>query len=210
MQTNQFKNVLFTPYIGEKYQQGYQGKKVLVLGESHYSADEEGNASLDDPTFTNYIVQEFINYQNGEREHSSWMNTFTKFAKAFHNGDLSANEIVNFWERVAFYNYVQEPMAAPRQSPTTEQFTKSEKAFWEVLEVCQPDIVVVWGDRLWVKMPYTGEYQPKENTLINKGKGFYYYKVGNKEIAAMYILHPSAQKFQYQTVYNQLKEAFSL
>ena len=49
MQTTQFKNVLFTPYIGEKYLQGYQGKKVLVLGESHYSADENGNASLDDP-----------------------------------------------------------------------------------------------------------------------------------------------------------------
>ena len=58
MQAKQFKNVLFTPYIGEKYQQGYQDKKLLVLGESHYSADEDGNASLDDPTFTNYIVQE--------------------------------------------------------------------------------------------------------------------------------------------------------
>ena len=161
MQTTQFKNVLFTPYIGEKYQQGYQGKKVLVLGESHYSADEDGNASLDDPTFTNYIVQEFINYQKGKREHNNWMNTFTKFAKVFHNGDLSTNEIVEFWERVAFYNYVQEPMAAPRQSPTTEQFTKSEKAFWEVLEVCRPDIIVVWSHRLWVKMPYTGEYQCK-------------------------------------------------
>ena len=210
MQTNQFKNVLFTPYIGEKYQQGYQGKKVLVLGESHYSADENRNASLDDPTFTNYIVQEYINYQKGERGHSNWMKTFTRFVKAFYNRNLSANEIVNFWERVAFYNYVQEPMATPRQSPTTEQFTKSEKAFWEVLEVCQPDIIVVWSHRLWVKMPYTGEYQSKENTLINKGKGFYYYKVRNKEIATMYIPHPSAQNFQYQTVYNELKEAFNL
>ncbi|EKY16362.1 MULTISPECIES: hypothetical protein [Capnocytophaga] len=35
----------------------------------------------------------------------------------------------------------------------------------------------------------TGEYQSKENALIDKGKGFYYYKVGNKEIVAMYIPH---------------------
>ncbi|EJF36426.1 hypothetical protein HMPREF1320_2091 [Capnocytophaga sp. oral taxon 335 str. F0486] len=34
-----------------------------------------------------------------------------------------------------------------------------------------------------------GEYQSKENALINKGKSFYYYKVGNKEIVAMYIPH---------------------
>ncbi|MDU6659453.1 MAG: hypothetical protein E6494_04960 [Capnocytophaga sp.] len=32
----------------------------------------------------------------------------------------------------------------------------------------------------------TGEYQSKENALIDKGN---YYKVGNKEIAAMYIPH---------------------
>ncbi|GJH40595.1 hypothetical protein RCZ04_11450 [Capnocytophaga sp. HP1101] len=208
--TKQLHSVLFTPYIGEKYEQGYQGKKVLVLGESHYSADAEGNASLDDPTFTNYIVQEFKNYQKGEREHANWMRTFTKFAKVFHNGELSADEIVDFWERVVFYNYVQEPMAGPRQSPTTEQFAKSEKAFWEVLETYQPDIIVVWSHRLWINMPYTGEYRSKENTLINKGKGFYYYKVGNKEIAAMYISHPSATNFHYQTVYNELKEAFNL
>jgi len=35
----------------------------------------------------------------------------------------------------------------------------------------------------------TGEYQSEENALIDKGKDFYYYKVGNKEIVAMYIPH---------------------
>lgn len=35
----------------------------------------------------------------------------------------------------------------------------------------------------------TGEYQSEENALIDKGKSFYYYKVGNKEIVAMYIPH---------------------
>jgi hypothetical protein len=35
----------------------------------------------------------------------------------------------------------------------------------------------------------TGEYQSEENALIDKGKSFYYYKVGNKEIIAMYIPH---------------------
>ena len=36
MEAKQFKNVFFIPYIGDKYEQGYHGKKVLVLGESHY------------------------------------------------------------------------------------------------------------------------------------------------------------------------------
>ena len=29
-------NVFFTPYIGPNYPQGYKGKKILALGESHY------------------------------------------------------------------------------------------------------------------------------------------------------------------------------
>ena len=101
-------------------------------------------------------------------------------------------------------------MVAPRQSPTEEQFAKSEKAFWEILETYQPDIIIVWGQRLWTKLPYTGEYLPKENTLINNGKGLYYYKVKDKKISAMYITHPSASSFHYQTVYDELKECFSL
>ena len=105
---------------------------------------------------------------------------------------------------------MQVPMVAPRQSPTEEQFAESEKAFWEILETYQPDIIIVWGQRLWTKLPYTGEYLPKENTLINNGKGLYYYKVRDKKIPAMYITHPSASSFHYQTVYDELKECFSL
>ena len=58
---------------------------------------------------------------------------------------------------------------------------------------------VYWKRRLKNYPKNTGEYQSKENALINKDKGFYYYKVGNKEIAAMYISHPSAPNFDYQT-----------
>ena len=34
-------NVFFTPYIGPNYPQGYKGKKILALGESHYINDDD-------------------------------------------------------------------------------------------------------------------------------------------------------------------------
>lgn len=214
MEAKQFKNVFFIPYIGDKYEQGYHGKKVLVLGESHYCADDDGNTSIEDypewESLTNEVIESFKEYLRGNKEHSNWMRTFTKFSRAFNNGDLPEEQIIDFWDHVAFYNYVQVPMVAPRQSPTEEQFAKSEKAFGEILETYHPDIIIVWGQRLWTKLPYTGEYLPKENTLINNGKGLYYYKVKDKKIPAMYITHPSASSFHYQTVYDELKECFSL
>ena len=56
-----------------------------------------------------------------------------------------------------------------------------------------------WKRRLKNYLKNTGEYQSEENALIDKGKSFYYYKVGNKEIVAMYIPHLWATYFDYQT-----------
>ena len=53
---------------------------------------------------------------------------------------------------------------------------------------------VYWKRRLKNYPKNIGEYQSKENALINKGKSFYYYKVGNKEIVAMYISRPFITK----------------
>ena len=62
-----------------------------------------------------------------------------------------------------------------------------------------PKTFSYWKRRLKNYPKNTGEYQSKENALIDKGKGFYYYKVGNKEIVAMYIPHLWATNFDYQT-----------
>ena len=53
---------------------------------------------------------------------------------------------------------------------------------------------VYWKRRLKNYPKNTGEYQSKENALINKGKSFHYYKVGNKEISVMYISRPFITK----------------
>lgn len=206
------KNVFFIPYKGSKYEQGYKNKRILVLGESHYCADDDGCTDIEKypewESLTNNVIQSLKDYQQGNIKHIRWMNTFTQFAKAFNNGEMSSEEIIDFWERVVFYNYVQVPTISPGVSPSKEDFTNSEKGFWEVLEAYEPDIIIAWSERLWTNMPDNGEYRKKDNTTINNGKGLYYYKVKNKEIPAMYVVHPS--RIHYEIVYNQLKEVFDL
>lgn len=127
-------NVFFTPYIGPNYPQGYKGKKILALGESHYiNDDDEGRDHFHDYPqlrhFTSDIVQRYLNYLSSRMNYRGWMGTYTKFARAFYNGNLSFAGIADFWSHTAFYNYIQEPMANTRQTPPKKLFTECEAAF---------------------------------------------------------------------------------
>jgi hypothetical protein len=166
----------FLPYVGPKYPQAYEGKKILVLGESHYTNGQPGWESI-----TNDVVARFLAYHQGQGQFESWMNTFTKFAKSFKQGQMTAPEIVAFWQSIVFYNFVQEPMSGPRVAPSAQQFKNSEAAFAQVLATHQPDLVIAWGGRLWNNIP----------------------KLAHPSM--MFLPHPSSSSFQYDEVYDKLK-----
>ncbi|MDO4224943.1 MAG: hypothetical protein Q4C75_03515 [Bergeyella zoohelcum] len=195
------KNVNFAPFVGENYEKGINGKKVLILGESHYWEEEIYEDAYEDLKqgeyldFTQDVIKSYIDYQKGNREHSPWMNSFTKFAKEFYNWDEEKTNLIDFWQSVAFYNYVQFPISQARTSPTEEEFTQSEKAFYEVVEKYQPDVIIAWGWRLWGNMPSTGRFG--EPSSVNKGKGIYYYEVAGREYPIIAVSHPSAPGFCY-------------
>ena len=118
-------NVFFTPYIGPNYPQGYKGKKILALGESHYiNDDDEGRDHFRDYPqlrhFTSDIVQRYLNYLSSRMNYRGWMGTYTKFARAFYNGNLSFAGIADFWSHTAFYNYIQEPIAKHRRKSCSQ------------------------------------------------------------------------------------------
>lgn len=54
-----------------------------------------------------------------------------------------------FWESIAFYEYVQWWLDRARRRPTDAMFSKSDKAFFEVLSVLKPDLIIAWGVRLF-------------------------------------------------------------
>ena len=206
---SQFNNVNFAPFVGENYEKGINGKKILILGESHYWGEEIYENAYEDLKkgeyldFTDDVINAYIAYQKGEREHSPWMNSFTKFTKEFYNWEEDKIDLVAFWQSVVFYNYVQFPITAVRTSPTQEEFAQSEKAFYEVLEKYQPDVIIAWGWRLWGNMPSSGRFG--EASSVNKGKGIYYYSVGGREYPIIAVAHPSAPTFCY-SAYQDIQE----
>lgn len=177
----------FEPAVGCSYDDGIYGHKVLVLGESHYSS-VPGEA-------TPFLTQEVVEwYNNLKKDKARWFSTFTKFSRAL-SGQLDlprgAEENKKLWEKIIFYNYVQEPMTAPRQKPTKQQYRDADKPFFDLLEEKEPDRVIVWGKRLYYNRPlsglknYRGEDCGEEETWV--------YELSNgHRVQVLPIWHPSS------------------
>ena len=175
----------FLPFIGRSYYNTnvLGDKKIMALGESHYGTTPT-------PDITKDVLARYL---NPSVEHEGWMNTFTKFERSLVNKETSREESRIIWESLVFYNYVQVLMDDTRTAPTKQQYRDSEEAFFQVLEETRPDILIVWGRRLWSNLPYTnweeGEEIRVDDYVVDNG--YYTLKDGHK-VHAYCIYHPSA------------------
>ena len=191
--------IFFEPWVGKNYNNGYLNKKILILGESHYC---EGygkcngceNFSKNKKCYNTIEgVESFLRYQDGiPNSHTHYMNTYTKFTNFFifdwKDNDFDSKEVKKFFDSVIFYNYVQEAVSSPDEPPTKQMFQNSENGFFEVLRKYNPDIIIVWGGRLWNNLPKNGRWG---DTILDKDGGkFYYYN----NIPAYCIPHPASYK----------------
>ncbi|NBA84857.1 hypothetical protein GVN16_03755 [Emticicia sp. CRIBPO] len=173
--------IKFSPYIGVNY--NAQNPKILIVGESHYrgEGDENGNA------FTTYVVNRFAKRNKGEKR-----KFFTIIAKILGervNEWLDTDSAIEIWDRLAFYNYVQEFAGdKARKRPTDEMFNESAEALEEVFQDLKPDIVVFLGKKL--------SYHIQQNHVSKNGVIFCYWT------------HPSTPKyFRYSESIDSLNEA---
>lgn len=204
--------VAFLPWVGKGYEYGFdynndgtlllgssenKRKKVLVLGESHYAGEgvnffNPNNSEWN--VFTRNCVNNFIKRASWDK----WMNTYTKFERSIVNKEIDANDSEKIWEHLAFYNYIQVPLYESRMKADDKDYQKAELPFFKVLSVLLPDIVIVWGDRLYQKIPgdfrnmgFEGMDGPKINIDgIDYGTWIYNYK--NQRILLMEVYHPSS------------------
>ena len=190
--------VKFKPWVGENYETGiHQGKKLMILGESHYCAKPETEATED---ITIKIIEDLLDPFS---EHEGYKNTYTKFAKAVVGEKQFSDETKKeFWQHVIFYNYVQTAISGARVSPTTEQFRNSEQAFFEIISQYQPDLIIVWGKRLYNNLPQQGTQLPdlqiSQGIYAGESSEVWSYTIGGKTIALLPITHPSASMFELQ------------
>lgn len=180
------KNVKFLPWVGNHYQAGRDGKRVMVLGESHYCASPKDAV----PRITNQVIADLLDPAS---EHEAYKNTYTKFANALAEKNLTFDERKQVWNSVLFYNYVQFPLSGARVSPTAQEFIQSEAAFFEVLDAYRPDCIIVWGQRLYNNLPRKGHQLP--DLVLPNGDSietWAYETSGGHTMQVLPITHPSA------------------
>lgn len=183
----------FKPYVGANYAK----TRLLILGESHYCNKQCRDCGLcgvhpECANFTTTVVNDYLN-PNNERE--GWMNTYLKFERSLVGHVTNIAESHQIWENLSFYNYLQVPMSAPRQAGTKEQYRQSEDAFFSVLEALKPQLMIVWGKRLWHHLPYT--YWRDSESLFIRSVSQNHEEVGcytlpsGQVIPAIGVYHPS-------------------
>ena len=138
-------HVRFRPWIGNKYEAGNRfGKRVLVLGESHYGDWVDANED-----FTTFIMRRYGMPVGGGA-------FFAKVVKVLLQMDvtdgLTAKDRAETWQHVAFYNYVQELVGdEARQRPTNAMWIEAERPFLEVVDALRPHVILALGNELiWV------------------------------------------------------------
>ena len=180
------KNVKFIPWVGSEYAQGVKGKRVMVLGESHY-CEHESEAV---PQLTINIIHHILNPNS---EHEGFINTYTKFGRALVGKQRYEEDKGVVWNSVIFYNFVQVPLSEARKAPKQQDFVDAEAPYFTVLEQFKPDCVIVWGSRLYNNLPRKGHQT--EDLVLRDGKSIetWGYKLSNGHtVYLLPITHPSA------------------
>ena len=135
----------FDPWIGSHHwDKGLSGVRVLLLGESHY-----GDVGRESSTFTNEVVREW-----GQQQRHRFFTITQKLILGLGNGWISDRERSGFWERVAFYNFVQSfPGPGPRHRPTNAAWEAASDPFLSTLQELEPQLLVVLGLELSRHLP---------------------------------------------------------
>jgi hypothetical protein len=201
---------MFEPWCGDEYKSGIEGRRVLILGESHYHNCDNDPPCREAETETDRELR----HRNLTREVVEWWKDNPHPSPlSYRVPELFGIEKPKFWNKVVFYNYVQAFVGcAARVRPTEEMWADegNAKEFQVVLDCFEPDRILVLGKKLWTNLPSSPallEESPREERglLVSNNVGSYndvdrfcywYVAHSGKSALAMPIMHPSAPRFE--------------
>ncbi|MCY3737405.1 MAG: hypothetical protein OXG13_13440 [Gemmatimonadaceae bacterium] len=193
------ERVYFKPWIGENYWSGRRfGKRVLVLGESHYEWDKE-MCGLP-PDFTIQCIEDqVLGYTK---------RFWTEIVIAFLNKRPSVEDKREFWHSCAFYNYIQESVGfGPRVRPTREMWERAVNPFNAVLAELRPDFIAVLGYELWDNLPEDGSPEPTVGGADGSDVHIFRYPHSEGDAWAFRMKHPSGRGFSARSWHRPLMHA---
>ena len=143
-QFDKVANLVQYPWIGSGYASA--PKRVLFMGDSHYTIDgntkefcqEEYDRCISDKEYTRGIIGCEIGSPG------SW--PFHKYLEKTFLDEANMN-VEAFWNKVASYNFIQEPMKSIHEKPSHADYETAWKCFADVVQIIKPNICIFVGLR---------------------------------------------------------------
>ena len=112
-------SLFFFPWVGSRYSSGgIFGKRIMVLGDSHYCGTPCGKCGVNPNPKCNKLTSDIIGWcldLNIERE--GWMNTYPR---SLVGHETTLEESRKIWDSIVFYNFLQVALHGPREAGTPE------------------------------------------------------------------------------------------
>ena len=187
------QGVCFLPWVGSRYEQGFKGRRLLILGESHYPWKDE-DRELSDP-LPPEVTRDYVRGVIARKAVGDFWKQIEQAHLNVERRELppSGDE---FWHSVAFYNFVQVPVGiGPRQAPKRSDFVAARPAFLGVMRALNPQRIVVCGKRLWGAMENVSD----ELFLHDDLQG--YDVLGGNVAWCLATVHPSSGRYSWRRLH---------
>jgi len=185
------------PAVGRLYGKTLLGK-TLIVGLSHYGNEEE----LRQPQFTHDLIESVIGGQLKIRY-------FAKLAKLFRNDNGDIFCVKDFYQAVAFYNFLPDHFARPRQATTQAQckHAETQRFLFKAIDRLRPNHLIVTSENLWRLLPAFHPDDDKTSRVSDDPSNlhipfnsaetecFWYRRKDGGYCLVGAITHPSAAKF---------------
>lgn len=135
------------PWVGSQYVDCKC--HILIIGDSHYTVDGDKNFCEDEYKRCNsnkdytrevirYVINDVCEGKPTWTMYRNLINTITSY---------TPEEVKFLWSKVAFYNFIQEPMKQIDQEPTSEESRVGWLCFYDIVNILKPDICLFIGIR---------------------------------------------------------------
>lgn len=139
-------DIVHLPWVGNQYKSGINGKRIAIVGYSHW----KGN---DDPDEDNEDVTKVVLDKVLEGKYSN-ITFYNKIQSYF------GRESVDFWNNVLFFNFIPNyiGLAEKRHAEGSDaQVEIGKQRFYDILQKYQPHSVFIFSRKAWESLPPTIE-----------------------------------------------------
>lgn len=137
-----------SPWIGEVYRTLPKEKRVMILGESHYTdLNDQYDANLSQRVIKALLRCEKFRF-------------FTCITTAIENKNYNDINIKDFWNSLSYANFCQGGVISGKGGGNKQMFADGIIAFPEVLRIAQPSKILVFSYKAW------GHMSEFDNTIV--------------------------------------------